>query len=68
MPQREKRRRKMKKEEAHLKGTKRKTVRKLVFGRNRQQTPKQAQGATRPVDTSAPLDPPTFPLPPSMQM
>lgn len=34
MPQREKRRRRMKKEEAHLKGTKRKTVRKLIFGRN----------------------------------
>lgn len=54
-------RNKMKKEEVHLNGTKRKTVKKLVFGRNRQQTAQRAQVATPLVGTSPPLDPPTLP-------
>lgn len=52
---------KMKKEEVHLNGTKRKRVKKLLFGRNRQQILQQAQVATLLVDTSPPLDPPTLP-------
>lgn len=52
---------KMKKEEVRLNGTKMKAVKKLIFGRNRQQTAQRAQVATPLVGTSPPLDPPTLP-------